>query len=157
MDDIKAISYPPFLEEILSKIQLARYEMLKTVSKQTVTLYWEIGKAVSQKVQQEKWGKSIVEQLSKDLQTEFPGIRGFSARNIWRMKTFYEFYIDNEKLPPLVAEIGWVQKKSPFKVLMVTNGKETVYLLLVKICFTLLSIITRLSLKKRQVQNYKKR
>lgn len=50
-----------------------------------------------------------MEQLSKDLQTEHPGIRGFSARNIWRMKTFYEVYKANEFLPPLVAEIGWVQ------------------------------------------------
>ncbi|NDA63492.1 MAG: hypothetical protein EBX50_15850 [Chitinophagia bacterium] len=48
-----SIGYPPFLEEILSKIQRARYEMLKTVSKQPVELYWELGKAVSQKVQQE--------------------------------------------------------------------------------------------------------
>jgi len=47
----------PFLKEILSKIQLARYEMLKTVSKQTVALYWEIGKAVSDSVKLEKWGQ----------------------------------------------------------------------------------------------------
>ncbi|MBI2258088.1 MAG: hypothetical protein HYU67_04215 [Flavobacteriia bacterium] len=106
MEDIKSINYPPFLEEILSKIQLVRYEMLKTVSKQTVALYWEIGKVVSQKVQQEKWGKSIVEQLSKNLQTEFLGIRGFSARNIWNMKSFYEYYTENEKPQPLVAKIG---------------------------------------------------
>lgn len=102
-------SYQPFLKEILSKIQQARYEMLKAVSKQTVALYWEIGKSVSEKVEREKWGKSIVEQLSKDLQTEHPGIRGFSARNIWNMKNFYEFYSKNEKLQPLVAEIGWTQ------------------------------------------------
>lgn len=102
-------NYQPFLKEILSKIQQARYEMLKTVSKQTITLYWEIGKSVSEKVEVEKWGKSIVEQLSKDLQTEHPGIRGFSARNIWNMKNFYEFYSLNEKLQPLVAEIGWTQ------------------------------------------------
>jgi hypothetical protein len=51
----------------------------------------------------------VVEQLSKDLQTEFPGIRGFSARNIWNMKNFFEFYAANEKLQPLVAEIGWTQ------------------------------------------------
>jgi predicted nuclease of restriction endonuclease-like (RecB) superfamily len=50
-----------------------------------------------------------VEQLSIDLQREFPGIRGFSARNIWRMKVFYETYSKNEKLTPLVAEIGRVQ------------------------------------------------
>lgn len=103
------LSYQPFLKEILSKIQQARYEMLKSVSKQTVALYWEIGKSVSEKVEREKWGKSIVEQLSKDLQTEHPGIRGFSARNIWNMKNFYEFYSINEKLQPLVAEIGWTQ------------------------------------------------
>lgn len=83
--------------------------MLKTVSKQTVSLYWDIGKSVSEKVQREQWGKSVEEQLSKNLQTEFPGIRGFSARNIWNMKNLYEFYAKNEKLQPLVAEIGWTQ------------------------------------------------
>jgi predicted phage terminase large subunit-like protein len=101
--------YQPFLKEILERIQSARYAMLKSVSKETVLLYWDIGKSVSEKAQNEGWGKSVVEQLSKDLQKEFPGVRGFSARNIWRMKTFYEFYSQNEKLPPLVAEIGWVQ------------------------------------------------
>lgn len=104
-----AISYQPFLQEILAKIQTARYEMLKSVSKQTVLLYWEIGKLISEKVHNEDWGKSVVEQLSKDLQIEFPSIRGFSARNIWNMKKFYEFYAKNGKLQPLVAEIGWTQ------------------------------------------------
>ncbi|MDI9870729.1 DUF1016 N-terminal domain-containing protein [Flectobacillus roseus] len=82
MENSELINYQPFLKEILAKIQLARYEMLKAVSKLTMALYWEIGKAVSEKVKKEKWGKSVVEQLSKDLQTEHQGIRGFSARNI---------------------------------------------------------------------------
>ena len=103
------INYQPFLSQILARIQSARYEMLKSVSRQTVTLYWEIGKTVSEQMKNEGWGKSVVEQLSKDLQREFPGIKGFSARNIWRMKTFYDTYKNNEKLTPLVAEIGWVQ------------------------------------------------
>lgn len=102
-------AYKPFLKEILNKIKNARYEMLKTVSRETVDLYWSIGKDVSEKAGREEWGKSIVEKLAKDLQTEFPGVRGFSARNIWRMKVFYEAYYKNKKLPPLVAEIGWVQ------------------------------------------------
>jgi predicted nuclease of restriction endonuclease-like (RecB) superfamily len=101
--------YLPFLQDILFKIKQARYEMLKTVNKQTVLLYWEIGKSVSEKVNTEGWGNSVVERLSKDLKTEFPGVRGFSARNIWNMKSFYEFYAQNEKLQPLVAEIGWTQ------------------------------------------------
>lgn len=53
------------------------------------------------------WGKSVVEQLAKDLQAEFPGISGFSARNIWRMRDFYLTYYSKEILPPMVAEIGW--------------------------------------------------
>lgn len=100
------INYKPFLEEILSKIKSARYEMLKSVNKQTVSLYWEIGKSVSLQMENEGWGKSIVETLAKDLQNEFPGVKGFSARNIWIMKTFYDTYKDNEKLTPLVAEIN---------------------------------------------------
>ena len=41
---------------------------------------------------EEKWGKGIVEQLSLDLQHEFPEVRGFSARNLWNMKKWYSFY-----------------------------------------------------------------
>jgi len=83
--------------------------MLKAVSRQTVKLYWNIGKTISQKIAKEDWGNNVVEKLAKDLQFEFPGIKGFSARNIWRMKSFYDTYSKNEKLTPLVAEIGWVQ------------------------------------------------
>ena len=84
-----SIGYQPFLKQILAKIQSARYEMLKSVSKQTVLLYLEIGKSVSDQMQNQGWGKSVVEQLAKDLQIEFAGIRGFSARNIWNMKNFF--------------------------------------------------------------------
>lgn len=114
--------YQPFLEKILTKIQSARYEMLKTVSKQTVALYWEIGKSVNQQMQDQGWGKSIVEQLSKDLQREFPGIKGFSARNLWNMKNFYEFYTQNKKLQPLVAEIGWTQNRYSLQVTPTPNS-----------------------------------
>lgn len=104
-----ANQYQPLLKEIVDRIQVARYAMQKTVSRETVLLYWDLGKSVSEKAKQAGWGKSVVEQLSKDLQQQFPGVRGFSARNIWNMMNFYEFYTQNEKLQPLVAEIGWVQ------------------------------------------------
>jgi predicted nuclease of restriction endonuclease-like (RecB) superfamily len=55
------------------------------------------------------WGKSVVERLAADLQTEFPGVSGFSASNLWRMKGFYEVYAPSEKLAPLVREIAWSQ------------------------------------------------
>ena len=43
----------------------------------------------------------------QDIQKEFPGLRGFSARNIWYMRKFYLCYRENQKLQPMVAEIGW--------------------------------------------------
>lgn len=55
----------------------------------------------------EGWGKAVVKQLAADLRTEFPGVGGFSASNLWRMKAFFEAYTSLEKLAPLVREIGW--------------------------------------------------
>jgi len=101
--------YLLFLKNILEKVKKTRYEMLKTVSSQTVLLYFEIGKSVSKNAKKEKWWKAVVEKLSKDLQLEFEWVRWFSSRNIWRMKLFYEFFEENEKLPLMVAEIWWSQ------------------------------------------------
>lgn len=72
-------------------------------------MYWEIGKIISEKQQEEGWGQATVKRLAKDLQIEFPGIRGFSSQNIWRMKAFYDEYKGNEKLSTLLREIGWSQ------------------------------------------------
>lgn len=106
---INSGDYRDVLKGIILKVQKTRYSMLKKVNSETILLYWQIGETVHQKIENGTWGNSVVEQLAKDLQGEFPGVRGFSARNIWRMKAFYQTYNDNEFLPPAVAEIGWVQ------------------------------------------------
>ena len=53
------------------------------------------------------WGRAIIEKLAKDLQVEFPGKLGFSARNLWNIRNFYITYAESTKLQPLVAEISW--------------------------------------------------
>jgi predicted nuclease of restriction endonuclease-like (RecB) superfamily len=53
------------------------------------------------------WGRSVVENLSKDLRREFPGVGGFSVQNLWYMRQFYQEYSGHEKLQPLVGEIAW--------------------------------------------------
>ncbi|MCU1328875.1 MAG: hypothetical protein JWN34_4245 [Bryobacterales bacterium] len=55
------------------------------------------------------WGRAIVETLAKDLRAEFPGISGFSAANLYRMRQFYESYSADEILSPLVREISWTK------------------------------------------------
>ena len=99
--------YIVFLSEIKAKIHLAQYAAMKQVNTTMLTLYWEIGKSIVDKQKQYGWGKSIVETLSKDLQNEFPGAQGYSARNLWYMRNFFDQYSENTKLQPMVAEISW--------------------------------------------------
>jgi predicted nuclease of restriction endonuclease-like (RecB) superfamily len=99
--------YRDLLMEIKQRIRSAQYEALKAVNREMINLYWDIGQIIVTQQQGASWGKSVVEQLAKDLQAEFPGISGFSAANLWRMRLFYESYVNNEKLAPMVREIGW--------------------------------------------------
>jgi predicted nuclease of restriction endonuclease-like (RecB) superfamily len=99
--------YKAFLAEIKEKVYQSQYEAMKQVNKALIKLYWEIGKSIVEKQQKHKWGKSIVENLSVDLQKEFPGITGFSVQNLWYMRKFYKEYYQDTKLQPLIGEIAW--------------------------------------------------
>ena len=93
--------------EILSIISKAQSRALASVNREMITMYWEIGRIVSEKAASDGWGKSTVSSLAAFLQSKIPGSSGFSDKNIWRMKQFYETYKDNQKLSPLVREISW--------------------------------------------------
>jgi predicted nuclease of restriction endonuclease-like (RecB) superfamily len=107
MNSVEKDNYKTFLSEIKGKIHQAQYEAMKLVNKTLLALYWEIGKSIVEKQKEHGWGKAIVETLSKDLQNEYPGMQGYSARNLWYMRNFYAQYKDNAKLQPMVAEISW--------------------------------------------------
>lgn len=99
--------YAEFLNDIKDRIHEAQSTALKAVNKQLISLYWYIGKRIVEKQKSKKWGDSVIEGLADDLQKAFPGIKGFSARNLWRMRDLYVSYSSNEKLAPLVADISW--------------------------------------------------
>lgn len=107
MSQVDKTVYRSFLEEIKQRVLQSQHQALRAVNTELINLYWSIGQAIVEKQEELGWGKSVVETLAEDLQNEFPGTKGLSARNLWRMKAFYEQYHGNEKLPPLVAEIGW--------------------------------------------------
>jgi hypothetical protein len=86
----------------------------------------------------DNWGKSVVEELAVYIKTEEPSLRGFTARNLWRMKQFYETYTDNPKLTPLVTEITWtnnliilsttkIDKEQNFKTVHNVDRIETIF------------------------------
>ena len=93
--------------EIITLIRQARFEAFKLVNTTLIDLYWNIGCYISQRTESEGWGKSTVQQLAGFIQKQEPGLRGFSDKNLWRMKQFYETYKDFPKLSSLVREINW--------------------------------------------------
>jgi predicted nuclease of restriction endonuclease-like (RecB) superfamily len=107
MSKLLPTEYVALLSEIKERVHNAQYAALRSVNRELVVLYWDIGRMIVGRQVDGSWGKAVVERLAADLQVEFPGVGGFSASNLWRMKGFYETYASSEKLAPLVREIAW--------------------------------------------------
>lgn len=106
MEKSKIVGYEPLVNDLKQLIQKKQYHVLRMINSETINLYWEIGEEIYRQQQENGWGKSIVQVLSKELQKEFPGAKGYSAANLWRMRNFYLTYRESEKLAPLVREIA---------------------------------------------------
>ena len=91
---IKNKEYESFLQDLTSQIIASQSKALIAVNKELMQLYWNIGKSIVEKQKAHGWGDSIIEGLAHDLQAAFPGIRGFSSRNLWRMRDLYVSYAD---------------------------------------------------------------
>jgi len=93
--------------EVIALIKNARTNAFKAVNTELINLYWQIGKYISERTAREGWGKSTVLQLADYISKNEPGLIGFSDKNLWRMKQFFETYSDDEKLATLCREITW--------------------------------------------------
>lgn len=100
-----ADNYHNLLAEIKSSIRSSRNRAIRQLSQAVIESYWDIGRRILESQQLYGWGKGIVEQLSRDLQREFPATEGYSARNLWDMRRFYETYQSYPNLRQRVAEI----------------------------------------------------
>lgn len=101
------INYNNDFESIIAIIEQSKTRAIRAVNAEMIEMYWQIGKYISEKANNDGWGKSVVQDFANFLKQAYPTASGFSAQNIWRMKQFYETYKDNEKLSPLVREITW--------------------------------------------------
>jgi len=104
---LPSTEYPVFLSNIKSRIRSAQVSASRILNKGLVGLYWSIGKDIAEKQRKLGWGKSVVEQLSKDLRQEFAGTSGFSTQNLWYMRQFYLEYSGHSNLQQLAGEIPW--------------------------------------------------
>jgi len=92
---------------IIQLIKQSQANAIKAVNTELITLYWNIGEYVSNKIEQSEWGDSVVTELARYIQHNEPEIKGFSDKNIWRMKQFFETYKDFPKLSTLLREVSW--------------------------------------------------
>ena len=93
--------------DIIQIIKKARNNAIKAVNSELINLYWNVGGYISQKIEISEWGQAVVKELSEFIIKTEPEIKGFSDKNLWRMKQFYETYKDSPKLSPMVREISW--------------------------------------------------
>ncbi len=106
-----------WLAEIKNRYRSAQLKAAVKVNSEKLAFNWQLGAELVQKKAEERWGIGVVEQLSKDLQNEFPNTEGFTIRNLQSMKQWYLFYssLENEQklkqavsqFPNLFAFLGW--------------------------------------------------
>ncbi len=111
MSETAKNTYAEMLAGIKSRVQTARVRAGLAANRELVLLYWDIGRVVAERQSSEGWAASVIDRLSMDIRRDFPDLKGFSARNIWRMISFYIAYREQIiNLPQAVAEIGNVDK-----------------------------------------------
>lgn len=108
MDNIIVAERREQFAEIVSMIQQTRNEVVRLANTSLIDLYWKIGKYISEKISVSEWGDGVVTQLAEYISKTSPETKGFSDKNLWRMKQFYETYNGaDEILSPLVRQISW--------------------------------------------------
>jgi predicted nuclease of restriction endonuclease-like (RecB) superfamily len=115
--------YGALLEELKTKIRTARIKLAYAANRGLITLYWNIGRTIVRRQKTEGWGRSVVERLGQDLQKEFPGQKGFSAQNIWHMRSFYLAW-DEAILLRIVREFRIPQSPPTKSVILQRSAAE---------------------------------
>lgn len=110
--------------DIIQLIKQSRTNAIRAVNAELINLYWNIGEYISKKIEQSEWGDSVVTELAHFILTHEPEIKGFSDKNIWRMKQFYETYKDLPKLSTALREISWSHNLAIFSRCKTTEERE---------------------------------
>ncbi len=97
----------------------SRQNALKKVNEELIKMYWKVGEFLSKETEHASYGDAYIDEISREIQETFPGIKGFNRRGLYRMKKFYETYKDNEIVTPLVTQISWTNH------LLIMSGCKT--------------------------------
>ncbi len=97
---VRDTNYKTWLADIKTRIRGAQLKAVVTVNSQLLEFYWGLGADIVAKQTNSNWGDGFLLQLSKDLMVEFPGMNGFSHRNLKYIKQWYSFYSPKAIITP---------------------------------------------------------
>jgi predicted nuclease of restriction endonuclease-like (RecB) superfamily len=100
-------NYNEFFRNLKERIRAAQFKTTLAVNQELVLLYWQIGREILQRQQEEGWGAKVIERLARDLHLEFPDVTGFSRTNLLYMRAFAEAYPDEQIVHQLGGQIPW--------------------------------------------------
>jgi len=98
--------YKNWLREIKEKIKGAQIRAALSANREVILFYWDLGESINRKIKENAWGNKVIDQLSKDLSSEFPDVAGFSRRNLYYIKKFYEYFLGFSKKMEFVHQSG---------------------------------------------------
>ena len=93
--------------EITQLIAAARQRAVQEVNTALIELYWQVGQTISRKIEQAEWGDGVVAQLAAHLAKTQPRLRGFTSRNLFRMRQFFETYRDEKLVTAVLTQLPW--------------------------------------------------
>ncbi len=99
--------YIEWLKEIKERIRSAQQRAVLAANSEMIVLYWQIGRDILSRQEQQGWGAKVVDRLADDLRREFLDMKGFSSRNLKYMRLFAETWTDGQFVQRVVAQIPW--------------------------------------------------
>ena len=107
MPHLTTPDYAVWLQSLKEQIRSSRIKASLAVNRELVLLYWRLGREILARKSTEGWGTKVNEQLARDLRSEFPDMRGLSARNLVYMQTLAREWSDEAIAQQLVAQLPW--------------------------------------------------
>ena len=114
-NDVKIVN-DDSIADIVKLIETHIENAYRKINEELVTMYYEIGKYLSEKVASEKWGSKVIDNIAREINNKYPTLKGFDRRGLYRMMQFYDTYKDNEIVSTLLSQISWTNKRSDRKI-----------------------------------------
>lgn len=93
--------------QVTDIIETAKNSAYKKVNEELINMYWNIGAFLSKEAKKAAFGDAYIDSISEYIQEQYPGIKGFNRRGLYRMKKFYETYAGDEFVTALLTQISW--------------------------------------------------